>query len=199
MRQHLLVVLHPIPESEATVLPEVVDQAAVDLIPAELLPASVLVPLIQRPSGWNVLLTKRTGHLKHHAGQISFPGGRVEKADASPSAAALRETHEEVGIEPERVELVGCLDRFPTVSGYRVTPLVGLVQAGFELRLDTQEVDEAFEAPLDFLLDNGNHQRRSAMFKGQEREFYVIEYDGHLIWGATAAMLVNFSSRYHDA
>jgi 8-oxo-dGTP pyrophosphatase MutT (NUDIX family) len=199
LREHLLGVLHPVPESEATVLPEVLDGAEADLIPADLQPAAVLIPLIQRPTGWQVLLTKRTGHLKHHAGQISFPGGRVEDTDASPAAAALRETHEEVGIESGRVELVGSLDRFPTISGYRVTPLVGLVKAGFELKLGTQEVEEAFEVPLDFLLDSGNHQQRSAIFKGQERQFYVIEYDDYLIWGATAAMVVNFWSRYHNA
>lgn len=199
LREHLLAVLHPVPESESTKLPEVIDAAALDLIPADLRPAAVLVPLILRSTGWQVLLTKRTGHLKHHPGQISFPGGRVEDCDASPAAAALRETQEEVGIEPALVELLGSLDRFPTISGYRVTPLVGLVQPGFELSIDEQEVAEAFEVPLDFLLDSGNHQQRSAEFKGQMRQFYVIEYKNYLIWGATAAMLVNFSSRYHNA
>lgn len=199
LREHLLAVLHPVPESESTELPEFIDPAVLDLIPSDLQPAAVLVPLILRSTGWQVLLTKRTGHLKHHPGQISFPGGRVEDHDASPAAAALRETLEEVGIEPAEVELLGSLDRFPTISGYRVTPLVGLVQPGFELNLDEQEVAEAFEIPLDFLLDSGNHQQRSAEFKGRMRQFYVIEYQDYLIWGATAAMLVNFSSRYHNA
>ena len=198
LREHLLAVLHPVPESESTILPELIDAAAFDLIPGELRPAAVLVPLVQRQTGWQVLLTRRTGHLKHHPGQISFPGGRVEECDTSPAATALRETCEEVGIEPAQVELLGSLDRLPTISGYRVTPLVGLVRAEFVLSLDEQEVDEAFEIPLDFLLDSGNHQLRSAQFKGKERQFYAIEYEDYLIWGATAAMLVNFSSRYHN-
>jgi 8-oxo-dGTP pyrophosphatase MutT (NUDIX family) len=146
-----------------------------------------------------VLLTKRCGHLKHHPGQISFPGGSLEDQDSGPAATALRETHEEVGIEPTQVEVLGSLGRFPTISGYRVTPLIGLIRSEFVLKLDNEEVEEAFELPLDFLLDSGNHQQRSAMFKGQQREFYVIEHDSYLIWGATAAMLVNFSSRFHNA
>lgn len=201
LREHLLAVLHPAPESNASVLPEALDDAwddaSVDLLPAVLQPAAVLIPLIRRPHGYQILLTKRAANLKHHAGQISFPGGRAEDADVSPAATALRETQEEVGIEPSRVEIIGSLDRFQTISGYRITPLVGLVEAGFKLKLDADEVDEVFEVPLDFLLDSGNHQRRSKLYKGRQRQYFVIQYGAILIWGATAAMLVNFSKRYH--
>ncbi len=166
-----------------------------DLIEQPLAPAAVLVPLIDRDEGWQILLTQRTRHLKHHAGQISFPGGRLERHDGSRVAAALRETEEEVGIPPGDVTVVGRLDPFPTVSGYAVTPIVGIVNPEHKLRLDTSEVERAFEVPLEFVLDPANQRRQAANFRGRRRHYYVIEYREHQIWGATAAILVNFARR----
>lgn len=153
--------------------------------------ASVLVPIVTRPEELTVLLTRRTAHLKNHSGQIAFPGGSAEPGDASAADTALRETAEEIGLEPARVELLGQLSDYHTRTGYRVTPVVGLVAVPFELRLDAHEVDEAFEVPLSFLLDPANHRRESREFEGRSRPFYSIPYRDHYIWGATAGMLVN--------
>jgi 8-oxo-dGTP pyrophosphatase MutT (NUDIX family) len=153
--------------------------------------ASVLVPIVTRPQELTVLLTRRTAHLKNHSGQIAFPGGGAEPDDASAVATALRETTEEIGLEPSRVELLGQLSDYHTRTGYRVTPVVGLVGAPFELRLDAHEVDEAFEVPLTFLLDPANHRLESREFQGRRVPFYAIPYRDHYIWGATAGMLVN--------
>ncbi len=166
-----------------------------DLFDGPLAPAAVLVPLISRTHGWQVLLTQRTRHLKHHAGQISFPGGRQEEQDRSRVAAALRETKEEVGIDPDEVMVVGRLEPFSTISGYAVTPIVGIVKADYELRLDRHEVESAFEVPLDFVLDRANRKRQSVHFKGRRRQTYVIKYRDYRIWGATAAILVNLADR----
>ncbi len=156
-----------------------------------LVPAAVLVPIIEHRSGPTVLLTLRTGHLRDHAGQISFPGGRIEPADTSHEAAALREAEEEIGLAPEWVELVGRLDTYRTRTGFEITPVVGLVRPGFPVRLDDFEVAEIFEVPLTFVLDRGNYERRNREFGGRMREFYVLPYGAHYIWGATAGMLVN--------
>jgi 8-oxo-dGTP pyrophosphatase MutT (NUDIX family) len=153
--------------------------------------ASVLVPIVTRPEELTVLFTRRTAHLKNHSGQIAFPGGSAEPGDASAADTALRETAEEIGLEPARVELLGQLSDYHTRTGYRVTPVVGLVAAPFELRLDAHEVDEAFEVPLSFLLDPANHRRESREFEGRSRPFYSIPYRDYYIWGATAGMLVN--------
>jgi 8-oxo-dGTP pyrophosphatase MutT (NUDIX family) len=153
--------------------------------------ASVLVPIVMRPDALTVLFTRRTEHLKTHSGQIAFPGGGAEPGDASPEATALRETHEEIGLDPARVELLGRLSDYHTRTDYRVTPVVGVVAPPFELRLDAREVDEAFEVPLAFLLDPANHQRRQREFQGRTVAFYAIPYRDHYIWGATAGMLVN--------
>lgn len=166
-----------------------------DLFEQPLAPAAVLVPLVARAAGWQVLLTQRTRHLKHHAGQISFPGGRLERHDGSRVAAALRETEEEIGIVPAAVTVLGRLAPFPTVSGYAVTPIVGIVDADYRLRLDPREVDSAFEVPLDFLLEPANCRRQSALFRGRRRHYYVIQYRRHQIWGATAAILVDLARR----
>lgn len=160
-----------------------------------LTPAAVLVPLIDRPGGITVMLTKRTDHLHDHAGQVSFPGGRVEESDDGPVATALRETREEVGLDPAFVQVIGSLDLYRTVTGFRVTPVVGLVRTGFELRIDEFEVAEVFEVPLAFVLDPANHERESTMYNGVERHFYVLRHSPHSIWGATAGMLVNLSER----
>lgn len=160
-------------------------------------PAAVLVPLVQRESGLTVLLTQRTAHLYEHAGQISFPGGRTEEADASAQDTALRETHEEIGIAPHAVEVIGSLPEYVVVTGYRVTPVVGVIERDFTLRLDDFEVAEVFEVPLAFLMDPANHERREVSIGGQNRTFYAMPYQGqrrYFIWGATAAMLRNL---YH--
>jgi 8-oxo-dGTP pyrophosphatase MutT (NUDIX family) len=157
--------------------------------------AAVLVPIVERRGGATVLLTKRTDHLHDHAGQISFPGGRVEDHDEHPVATALRETEEEIGLSRDRVVVVGRLDTYRTVTGYAVTPVVGFVRPGFRLELDRFEVAEAFEVPLDFLIDPANHLRHSAVVKGVRRHWYAMPYGDYYIWGATAGMIVNLSQR----
>lgn len=155
--------------------------------------AAVLVPLVVRDA-ITLLLTQRPMHLKHHPGQISFPGGRVEETDSDAIAAALRETEEEVGLPRKHIELLGTLPPYHTVSNYAVTPVVALVQPPFDLKLDANEVADAFEVPLDFILDPANHERRSRPWQGRERQFYAMPYGERFIWGATAAMLRNL---YH--
>jgi 8-oxo-dGTP pyrophosphatase MutT (NUDIX family) len=157
----------------------------------EFTPAAVLVPLVQRPLGLQVLLTQRTAHLNDHAGQVSFPGGRVDPGDVSREATALREAEEEIGLARDRVELLGRLPDYHTVTGFSVTPVVGYVLPPFELALDAFEVAEAFEVPLAFLMDPANHQRHAVAYQGRERSYYAMPYEGRFIWGATAAMLIN--------
>lgn len=161
-------------------------------------PAAVLVPLIDRPEGMSVLLTQRTPHLTAHAGQISFPGGRIEQSDADAAAAALRETEEEIGLPRERVTLIGRLDTYVTGTGFEITPLVGVVAVPFALRLDPFEVAEAFEVPLAFVLDPGNHRRMTRLHGERTRTFYVLPYEDRYIWGATAGMLVNLAEVLGD-
>jgi 8-oxo-dGTP pyrophosphatase MutT (NUDIX family) len=153
----------------------------------------VLVPLVGAPDAPDpqVLLTRRTAHLSDHAGQIAFPGGRIEAWDASAESAALREAEEEVGLDPRRVEIVGQLDTYLTRTGYRVTPVVGVLDAPGELRPDAYEVDEVFQVPLAFFLDPASRQVHSRGQPGRERFFYAFPYRGYYIWGATAGMLVN--------
>ncbi len=160
-------------------------------------PASVLVPLVVRDSGVHVLLTQRTSHLTDHAGQISFPGGRVEQGDADAVATALRESEEEIGLPSQVVDVLGRLPEYRTVTGYRVTPVVALIERPFTPRLDEFEVSEAFEVPLAFLMDPANHERRLYRYADLARTFYAMPYQAarrYFIWGATAAMLRNF---YH--
>ncbi len=160
-----------------------------------LTPAAVLVPLVVRPGGLQVLLTQRTDHLYDHAGQVSFPGGRREHTDASPVETALRETREEIGLAENFIEIVGFLDDYETGTGFRVTPVVSFVSEGFTLTLDRFEVAEVFEVPLDYLFDPANHQTRSREFAGRRRNYYVFEYQDRVIWGATAGMLMNLYRR----
>ena len=157
--------------------------------------AAVLVPVIDRPHGATVLLTQRADHLSSHAGQVAFPGGRVDDSDAGPVDTALRETWEEVGLERSFVEVIGALDTYETGTGFSITPIVGLVRPGFTLTLQVDEVALVFEVPLDFFLDPANHQRESREWRGAMRHYYVMPYDGHHIWGATAGMLVNLYNK----
>ncbi len=172
-------------------------------------PAAVLVALVQRPGGLQVLLTQRTAHLRDHAGQISFPGGRAEPEDASLAATALREAHEEVGLLPHSVEIIGQLPAYTTVTRYVVTPVVALVQPQAALALDPFEVAEAFEVPLAFLMNPANHQRHVFEAAGVRRQFLSMPWRPgpaavpggagggareYFIWGATAAMLRNLYS-----
>ncbi|ODP34072.1 CoA pyrophosphatase [Pandoraea sp. ISTKB] len=159
--------------------------------------AAVLVPLVMRPQGTTVLLTKRTQHLSTHAGQVSFPGGSREPDDPTPIATALRESHEEIGLDAGAVEVIGSLPDYVTGTGFRVAPVVGLVKPPFDLVADTGEVDEIFEVPLDFLMNPAHHQIRVFNYQVGERRFYAMPYPKaaggeYFIWGATAGMLRNF-------
>lgn len=153
-------------------------------------PAAVLVPLVNRPQGLQVLLTQRSADLPDHPGQISFPGGRVEPDDSSLAAAALREAAEEVGLPPAQVSVLGHLAEYETVTGFRVTPVVGWVEPPFALTPDPIEVADVFEVPLAFLLDPANQQRHFRMLGAMRRDFWAIPYGERYIWGATAAMLL---------
>jgi 8-oxo-dGTP pyrophosphatase MutT (NUDIX family) len=145
---------------------------------------------VDRPEGLTILLTQRASHLKNHPGQISFPGGRVERTDASPWETALRETEEEIGLGREHVSLAGYLTDHFVISGYLVTPAVAFVRTDFELELDVTEVDEVFEVPLDFVLDPANHVPRERRFGGHTFKAVDIPYQRYNIWGATAGMLM---------
>jgi 8-oxo-dGTP pyrophosphatase MutT (NUDIX family) len=153
-------------------------------------PAAVLVPLVNRPDGLTLLLTQRSADLPDHAGQISFPGGRVEADDMSHAEAALREAREEVGLPADRVAVLGELAPYETVTGYRVTPIVGWVEPPFALMPDPVEVADIFEVPLAFLLEPQNQQRHFRMLGELRRDFWAIPYGERYIWGATAAMLM---------
>lgn len=157
---------------------------------ADLTPAAVLIPIVERPENLSVLLTQRSANLNNHAGQVSFPGGRMESSDADVAATALRETHEEVGIRPDQVEVTGYLQPMLTVSGYAVTPVVGLVEPAIELRLDHSEVESVFEVPLAFLLDQRNQQMSHRELHGMRVRIVEFNYGKQRIWGATASMLV---------
>jgi 8-oxo-dGTP pyrophosphatase MutT (NUDIX family) len=155
--------------------------------------AAVLVPLIDRDSGLTVLLTKRTEHLNDHAGQVSFPGGRIDPEDKDAAAAALREAQEEVGLDPQRVDLIGRLDTYVTRTGFEVVPWVGLIAPPIALRPDPFEVADVFEVPLSFFLDPANRRTESRVWLGKQRFFYVYPWQDHYIWGATAGMLSNLA------
>lgn len=156
-------------------------------------PASVLIPLVSREEGLHVLLTQRATGLHHHAGQISFPGGRYEPADVTPVETAIRETEEEIGLDRQRIEVIGMLPEYKTGTGYQVTPVVSLVTPPFEVRTDPGEVAAVFEVPLYFLMDGRHHQRRAFQMPdgSGQRIFYAMPYQQHFIWGATAGMLRN--------
>ena len=151
-------------------------------------PAAVLIPVVDHPDP-TVLLTQRAVHLNDHAGQIAFPGGKIEATDASPVDAALRETEEEVGLSREFVEPIGYLDLYGTAFGFRILPTVARVRPGFRLTINHSEVDDAFEVPLSFLMNPANHQVHSKEFRGMERFYYAMPFAERYIWGATAGIL----------
>lgn len=165
-------------------------QALRQHFPAQPERAAVLIPLLDRPDGMSVLLTERASDLRRHAGQISFPGGRIERDDADAVAAALRETEEEIGLPRDQVQVIGRLPDHLIVSGYRVTPVVGVIAAAFTPRPDPREVAAVFEVPLRFVLDPRNHVRRIRRFAEQEIELTDLPFGERNIWGATAGMLL---------
>ncbi|MFL6845169.1 MAG: CoA pyrophosphatase [Allosphingosinicella sp.] len=160
----------------------------------DLMPAAVLVPVVDRPSP-TVILTERPKTMRKHPGQISFPGGRIDPGDADAVAAALREAEEEIALPREAVEVIGIADRYRTVTGFEVTPVVGVVPPDLDLAPQPGEVAAMFEAPLYYLLDPRHQAVRTATWQGRERSYYEIEWEGRRIWGATAAMIVNLSRR----
>ena len=177
------------PERLAGVAPELTASFR-HLLPAEPAPAAVLVPIVDRPEGLTVLLTRRASHLRRHGGQISFPGGRLEPDDPGPLEAALRETEEEIGLARRFVQPVGYLQDHLVISGYRVTPVVAFVRPGFALELDTREVEATFEVPLGHVLDVKHHLARERKLGDLSITVYDIPFGEHKIWGATAGMLM---------
>jgi 8-oxo-dGTP pyrophosphatase MutT (NUDIX family) len=163
-----------------------------ETIAATLKPAGVLIPVRHHDTGLSVLLTQRSADLKHHAGQVSFPGGRMEEADADIEVTALRETREEIGISEEQVAIIGYLETMPTVTGYAVTPIVGLVDGMADLAIDRTEVQYTFEVPLSFLMDSANHRLVARQWQGLSFSMVEFHFEGQRIWGATAQMLMRF-------
>jgi 8-oxo-dGTP pyrophosphatase MutT (NUDIX family) len=160
--------------------------------------AAVLVPLVPRAGGLQVLLTERQPHLRNHAGQVAFPGGRIDDTDHGPVAAALRETEEETGIAPGFVEPLGFLDTYLTSTNFQVMPVVGLLRPGFTVTPHEAEVADVFEVPLSFLMDPAHHERHSRDWQGKLRYYYAMPWEGHYIWGATAGMIRNLYSLLYE-
>jgi 8-oxo-dGTP pyrophosphatase MutT (NUDIX family) len=159
-------------------------------------PAAVLIPIVRRTEPM-VLLTQRTAHLPDHAGQISFPGGKIETTDESPLAAAMREAEEEIGLGRRFIRPIGYLDLYMTTLGYRIVPTLARVEPGFELSLNPSEVDDVFEVPLAFLMEPANHQRHSRDWQGMTRSYYAIPFGQRYIWGVTAGILRNLYDRIY--
>lgn len=200
-RLWLYPLLRPLEEAKAMTQPE---RGDFDLNPqfrdsdkqtALLRPAAVLVPIVDRPTGLTVLLTRRSTNLSSHAGQVAFPGGRVDPEDDGPVGAAIRETFEETGIPASFITPIGLLDPYETGTGFAIVPVVGVLREGCTPRANPGEVDEIFEVPLAFLMDTANHQRHSGVWQGRERRYYAMPYESHNIWGATAGMIVNLRER----
>ena len=184
------VLSHPLPGGDEYLVGD--DVASGD--GGALVPAAVLIAIVDRPSP-GLLLTKRNDALRRHAGQVAFPGGRIDPGDDGPIAAALREAWEEVSLPPEQVEIIGTLERYRTISGYAVTPVVGVIPPGLALVAQTDEVASLFEAPLDVMLEPSNHIEQAVEWQGRDRHYYEISWDGERVWGATAAMIVNLARR----
>jgi len=161
-------------------------------------PAAVLVAIVDRPDP-GVILTVRTDTVRRHAGQIAFPGGRIDPEDADAVAGALREAEEEIGLPRDKVQVIGTTDRYRTITGFDVTPVLGIVPPGLEFTLQPDEVAAVFEAPLFYLLAPAHQQVRTVDWEGRERSYYEIIWEGRRIWGATAAMIVNISRRLAPA
>ena len=160
-------------------------------------PAAVLVPLVAYPDTIKVILTLRASALRHHSGQIAFPGGKIDAMDRGPTEAALRESEEEIGLAPEQITPIGYLDPYLTGTGFRIIPVVARVDPAYRLRINPDEVDEAFEVPFDFLMDEANHELRAAEWKGAMRSFYAMIYGERNIWGATAGIIRNLYERLY--
>jgi 8-oxo-dGTP pyrophosphatase MutT (NUDIX family) len=182
----------PVTRGDLDLDPSVWERAGV----AATKPAAVLVPVVDRPEP-AVILTMRTAELPNHAGQIAFPGGKIDQGDQGPLAAALREAQEEVGLDPRLVEPLGYLDLYLTFSGFRILPVVARVSPGYKLTLNASEVADAFEVPLDFLMGPENHQRHSRDWKGIQRHYYAMPYQERYIWGVTAGILRNLYERVY--
>ncbi|WP_206378214.1 CoA pyrophosphatase [Sneathiella limimaris] len=203
LRQSFQSLLDPVPEQDIMRMADAEGlRGDHDLNPAsfpgqvhDFKPAAVLVPIVVREAEPSVILTRRATHMKKHAGQISFPGGRAEAHDDSPVSTALRESQEEIGLDPSLVEVVGSLSTYITVTRYTVIPVVGLVEPSFDLTPEESEVAEIFEVPLRFLLDEANHRKHSGFHNGVERFWYAMPYNDYYIWGATAGMLKDLSER----
>jgi 8-oxo-dGTP pyrophosphatase MutT (NUDIX family) len=159
--------------------------------------AAVLVPVVDDGDEAKVILTQRTATLRKHSGQIAFPGGGIDAEDVSPEHAALREAEEEIGLAPDFVETVGRLPTYFTTTGFKITPILSVVRRGFELTPNPSEVDDVFEVPLSFLMDEANHQRSSRLFEGTERHFYLMPYEERNIWGVTAGILRTLYERLY--
>jgi 8-oxo-dGTP pyrophosphatase MutT (NUDIX family) len=159
-------------------------------------PAAVLVPIVDHPEP-TVLLTQRAQHLPDHPGQVSFPGGKIDKGDADPRASALRETEEEIGLDRAHIEPLGYLDLYMTTLGYRIVPVIARVKPGFSLKLNVSEVDATFEVPLAFLMDQNNVQRHSREWQGMIRHYYAFTFGERYIWGVTAGILRNLHERIY--
>jgi 8-oxo-dGTP pyrophosphatase MutT (NUDIX family) len=168
--------------------------AAAPSLPEALVPAAVLVGIVTGPAP-GILLTKRTAHLRAHSGQVSFPGGRIDASNASPEQAALREASEEIGLDPDCVEILGRLPDFVTGTGYRITPIVALLAPGFAVDPSPHEVEAIFQLPLAILLDPDAPKKRSVVFDGRPRDFWVWPHPEHEIWGATAAILLHLARK----
>jgi 8-oxo-dGTP pyrophosphatase MutT (NUDIX family) len=177
--------------SDWDLTPEFRDDLAVMAPPRA---AAVLVPIVLRPP-LTVMLTQRSHEMPSHPGQIAFPGGKIEDFDNSPVECALREAREEIGLEPRYVEVLGFLDSYRTGTGFQISPVVAFVRPGFSLTLDRREVLEVFEVPLAFLMDAANHQKHARPWRGRQRVYYAMPYEGRYIWGATAGMLKNMHQR----
>lgn len=160
-------------------------------------PAAVLVPIIARPQGATMLFTERSARLRNHAGQISFPGGRIDDDDPTPADTALREAHEEIGLENAHVSTLGYLAPYQSGTGYRIIPVVGLVEPDFNLALNPNEVNDVFEAPLEFLMNEDNHKRHRWERDGVMRESWALHFDDRMIWGVTAGILRHFWERFY--
>lgn len=184
--ERLRSVLLPLPQRTVFVLEDGVGEE-------ELVPAAVLFPIVMHGEAPSVLLTQRTDDLKHHPGQISFPGGRAEASDVSAADTALREAREEIGLDVTRVEILGYLPEYRTGTGYRITPVVARVTPPLELRPDPREVAEAFEVPLSFLLDTANHREYEREYQGRLRRYFAMPYERYFIWGATAGIIVSLA------